>query len=108
MLVIFSSTATGDITMFADVARHLLKLMGQSGHIPGGIFAGDVPAVLERLQQAVSAEQQREEVADSSNGNPDENGDAPPAVTISARAFPLLEMLKAAAADETGIMWRQK
>lgn len=107
MLVIFSSTASGDITMFADVARHLLKLMGQSGHIPGGIFAEDVPAVLERLQQAVSAEQQKEDVADPANGNQDENGDAP-AVAISARAFPLLEMLKAAAADETGIMWRQK
>ena len=107
MLVIFSSTASGDITMFADVARHLLKLMGQSGHIPGGIFAEDVPAVLDRLQQAVSAEQQKEEVTDPSNGNQAENGD-PPAVTVSARAYPLLEMLKAAAADETGIMWRQK
>lgn len=105
MLVIFSSTAYGDITMFARDAKHLLKLMGQTGNIPGGVLAEDVPTVLARLQKAVTAEQSSEN--DEEPVVDEASGEVPP-VGISARAYPLIEMLKAAAEAETSIMWRQK
>ncbi|MGZ5225221.1 MAG: DUF1840 family protein, partial [Burkholderiales bacterium] len=52
MLVRFDSKV-GTITMFGDVANTLLRLMGQSGAVPGAILAPDIPAAVERLQHGV-------------------------------------------------------
>jgi hypothetical protein len=54
MLVTFSCPAYADITMFGDVAVHLLKMMGHSGKVPSALLAADVPAALERLEAAGS------------------------------------------------------
>lgn len=51
MLVIFRSTATESITMFQDVAVQLLKLMGATGRIPGGLSPDDVGPALQRLER---------------------------------------------------------
>jgi hypothetical protein len=50
MLVTFKTDAHADIIMFGDVAQTLLKLMGQSGRIPGALLAADIPQALARLQ----------------------------------------------------------
>ena len=42
MIVTFKTKPYADITMFGDVAIHLLKLMGHSGTVPGAIVAEDV------------------------------------------------------------------
>jgi hypothetical protein len=39
--------------MFGEVAVGLLKLMGQSGVLPGAILAADIPAAVQRLRSAV-------------------------------------------------------
>ena len=101
MLVKFSCNVHGDITMFGDDAKHLLKMMGHSGTIPSAIYADDVPAVLERLQKAVAVEQFKP-VEDSSS---DEDEQDEPSVGIALRAFPLIEMLTAAARDNCNVMW---
>ena len=41
MLVRFKSPATETITMFGNDATQLLKLMGATGRIPGGLSAED-------------------------------------------------------------------
>lgn len=43
MLVTFTTSAYADITMFGDVAVHLLKLMGHSATMPGALLAEDIP-----------------------------------------------------------------
>jgi Domain of unknown function (DUF1840) len=102
MLVKFTSPAHSDFTMFANVAVHLLKMMGQSGAIPGGISAEDVPVVLEHIQELVKGE--KDVVAeDSSNDSGDKEEDE--LVNIELRAFPLIEMLKAAAEEKSHVMW---
>ena len=40
MLVTFTTSAYANITMFGDVALHLLKLMGHSATVPGALLAG--------------------------------------------------------------------
>ncbi len=103
MLVIFSSTATGDVMMFGDIARRLLRLMGQTGNIPGGITAEHIPAALQRLHEAL------EETTEEADKAPDEDDkDRAPRVGLAVRAYPLIEMLKAAVAEDTSVMWRQK
>ena len=99
MLITFSCPAYADITMFGDIALHLIKLMGQSATVPGALLAEDIPAALQRLEAGIKAESQSLQPEPSA----DEDGEA--AVSLSHRALPLIELLKAAAKAEVNVMW---
>ena len=104
MLVVFTSKAFYDITMFGDVAEQLIKMMGHSGTIPGAVGADDVPAALERLQGKVKSE----EAKPRTKRGPDDEEEDEVHVSLSNRAFPLIEMLTAAAEEHAGVMWYAK
>ena len=53
MLMQFKSPATETITMFDNDAVQLLKLMGATGRVPGGLTGEDVQAAMARLESAV-------------------------------------------------------
>ena len=101
MLVRFNSDA-GIITMFGDVAVTLLKMMGQSGAVPGAIRPEDIPPALERLKRAVAAHEE------PSPGPDDKNKDAEPRVSLRQRAFPLIELLARAAQRECHVIWEEE
>lgn len=107
MLVTFRSKSWSNITMFGDVAVTLLKMMGHSGTVPGALRAGEVPAALARLKQQIAA------------ANPDDESspriapvaadpEAPPAVGLRQRAYPLIQLLSAAARQECDVMWDEE
>lgn len=98
MLVRFNSDA-GLIIMFGDVAVTLLKMMGQSGAVPGAIRPEDVAPALARLKRAVAAHEE------PSPGPADKNHDAEPSVSLRRRAFPLIELLARAAKRECHVIW---
>jgi Domain of unknown function (DUF1840) len=99
MLVIFTTDAYADITMFEGDALAMLKMMGHSGAVPGAILAADIPQAPSRLTAALEAQK-----ADSS---PVENEDAEePAVSMTNRALPLIELLTAAAKADRNVMWK--
>jgi hypothetical protein len=100
MLVTFSCPAYANITMFGDVAVRLLHLMGHSGTVPSALLAEDVQAALERLEAAVEADKQLSHPQKSAEKEDDE-----PAVTLSLRALPMTELLKAAAKAKCNVMW---
>ncbi len=100
MLVTFSCPAYADITMFGEVAVRLLNLMGHSGTVPSTLLAENVQAALERLEAAVEADKQLSQPKESAEGEDDE-----PVITLSHRALPLIELLKAAAKAECNVMW---
>jgi len=98
MLVTFTTQAYADITLFGDVAKALLTMMGHTPAVPGAILAADVPAALERLTAAVEA---------AKAAPPAEDTDADePAVSIAHRALPILALLAAAARAEVNVMWK--
>ena len=105
MLVTFRTKAYANITMFGDVAKQLLELMGHSGTVPSAIKAEDVPAALARLVAAIKqrAAADAADLPESDRGR--EDYDAPRKVTLSQRAGPLLELLRAAAAEKADVMW---
>ncbi len=109
MLVTFHSKAYADITMFGDVAKELLHLMGHSGTVPSAIRAEDVPAALARLEAAIVQRRQAEaaEAKEAKAKAPESERDdeAPRKVPLSHRALPLLELLRASAARNAGVMW---
>lgn len=100
MLITFSCPAYADITMFGDVAINLLKLMGHSGQVPSALLAKDVSDALEKLEAAIEAENQQQSINDIARTNDDE-----PVITLSKRALPLIELLRAAAKSKSNVMW---
>ncbi len=87
--------------MFGDVAETLLKMMGQSGVLPGALVAKDVPAALERLKRG-AAVQRTPDPADA------ESGDAEGKVSLKQRAFPLVDLLGRCAEKNCDVIWEQE
>jgi hypothetical protein len=104
VLVTFRSKSWSNITMFGDVAVTLLKMTGHSGTVPGALRAGDVPAALARLKQELAAINPEHESAQNS-APAAEDTDAQPVVGLRLRAYPLIQLLSAAAQQECDVMW---
>jgi len=100
VLVKFHSPAFATITMFGDVAVTLLKMMGMSGSVPGALRPEDVPAALERLKKSLGSQPPTQ----LPEKDKEEDKDSPP-VSLSQRAFPLIELLTAAAKKNVHVMW---
>jgi len=105
MLITFSCDAYSDTTYFGDVAQNLLKMMGQSGNVPGAILAEDVPKALERLRSAVDALKAIKTPKTSSEGADKQDDWKDKPVTLAHRALPLIELLNAAAKANKNVMW---
>ena len=100
MLVRFDSKA-GTITMFGEVAINLLRLMGQSGAIPGAILSQDIPAALERLRGGVSGHAEKPPAR-----NRDDESEPP--VSLRNRAVPLIDLLERAAKSGADVTWEEE
>ncbi len=99
MIVTFKTKAYPDIIMFGDVARKLLRMMGQSGHVPGACRATSVGAARQSLQAAL------DELGPQADASQPDRRDGEPKVTIHQRAFPLLELLAAAERGGRDVIW---
>ena len=99
MLVIFSTKAHENITMFGDIAIQLIKMMGHSETVPGAILAEDVAQAYDNLNKAL-----RHQNNQPSAINPeDEENDVE--VSIDHRALPLLGLLQSAMKQKSNVMW---
>jgi hypothetical protein len=101
MLVTFESRSYADITMFGEIAVHLLHLMGHSGTVPGAIQAEDIPEMLARLKSALQQADAELPVKTKSRGNKDDEDK----VSLAHRALPLINLLEAAVAANSDVMW---
>lgn len=106
-LVIFRSKAAADITMFAESARRIFEIIGRPESARGVITAEQVPDALQRLTAAVEQEkaQHKDASADAGNDEPDGRVTQARGVTFSQRAFPLIEMLRAAQKKNADVTW---
>jgi hypothetical protein len=100
MLVTFQTKAYADITMFGEVAKQLLGMMGLSGTVPSALMAEDVPAALAELRNAVQALPE-EPAADARDQEENEAR-----VPLARRAIPLVDLLEAAAQAQANVIWR--
>ena len=118
MLVTFRSEATESITMFGDVAKSLLNLMGATGRIPGALGPEDVPAALARLESEVEALKAAAHVTPAPPANnedfaadedeDEDDGKSSQPVALATRAIPLLSLMKRAAAANVAVVWEGK
>jgi len=100
MLIRFDSKA-GTITMFGEVAISLLRLMGQSGAIPGAILSQDIPAALARLRGGVGAHTEKPPARNRDD-------EAEPPVSLHNRAVPLVDLLERAAKSGADVTWEEE
>lgn len=103
MPIIFKSRHSPNIVMLEGVALELIKLMGHSSTVPGALAAEDIPAALQRLEQAVTAVPGRPLQADHHDS--EDNEDREPSISGAHRALPLIEMLKSAMKEDDYVIW---
>jgi hypothetical protein len=107
-LVVFRSKAAGEIFMFAETARRIFDILGRPDAPRGVITAEQVPDALERLTAAVEEEKAQLKAAEAEADLRDKegaNGVSARAITLAQRAFPLLEMLRAARKSNVDVTW---
>lgn len=109
MLVRFHSKTSAGVLMFGDIAVALLRLMGMSGSVPGAVLAKDIPEALGRLRQAVESPEGDRVLQPGGPKKHDDEADGPdvPQVKLRTRAYPLIQMLEAAAAGECDVIWEE-
>jgi hypothetical protein len=99
MLIKFYSKV-GSFTMFGDIAKQLIKMMGHSGAVPGAVRAADLSDARRRLESAVAAAGS----APAETGQEDDDDEKPP-VTLRQRAYPLMDLLKRAQKEDCDVLW---
>lgn len=104
-LVVFRSKVAGDIVMFADNARRIFEIIGRPESARGVITAAQVPDALSRLTAAVDEEKLQRAASASDDSDAGHSGQQARGVTFSQRAFPLIEMLRAAQKKGADITW---
>jgi len=101
-MVTFKTNHHGNVFMFDRDARTMLRLMGQRSHAPGALNAEDVPAALVHLKKAIETHGSQPSETDDRR---DEDEDREPPVLLRTRAFPLIELLTAAAEHDDYVIW---
>jgi hypothetical protein len=107
-LVVFRSKAAGEIFMFPETARRIFAIIGRSEAARGVITAEQVPDALQRLVAAVEQEKADIKAATEAARKEDraeEQPGTPAPVTLAQRAFPLIEMLRAAEKRKVDVTW---
>jgi hypothetical protein len=107
-LVVFRSKAAGEIFMFAETSRRILEIIGREDAPRGVITAEQVPAALQRLVSAVDQEKADAKAAAAAAEQADrrsEPTDTPQPITLGQRAYPLIEMLRAAERRKVDVTW---
>jgi hypothetical protein len=106
MLYEFKSRATGSVVMTQKVAERLLQIIGKPTGPTGIILPEQMPAALAALQHEIDAERQ---AANPKQLEQDEqealDRGRPIPVSLAQRAWPLIDMLRAAQAADKEITW---
>jgi hypothetical protein len=111
MLVKFKSKAAADVVMYEEHAKLILDLLGKD--TKQGIITAEQagPAIaaieteIERFKQ-LAAEDERQNGVEQDDAYDDlEQTGQPPIVKFATRAYPLLEMLRAADKNKQPVVW---
>ena len=110
MLYEFKCRATGPVVMTQKVAERLLGIIGKETGPTDIILPAQMPGAIRALEAAIAAERERPqpEPKDAESGDEEENErdeEARRPVSLAQRAWPLIDMMKAAAAADREITW---
>jgi hypothetical protein len=112
MLITFTSKAAAEVTMYKEHAKRILDLLGKDVN-RGVITAAEAPKAVEVLEKEIaetrmhhaSDDMQRDVHAHHSEVGDDADHEGMELVSFATRAFPLLEMLRAARNGGNDVLW---
>lgn len=107
MIVTFQSPASGDVIMFGDVAKRMMKIMGKEASDKGIVTVEQLPEAIARLKAAIEEDKQRRAAMreeDLPQSEPAGKGSRP-FVTLTQRALPLLELLEWSLKKKKPVVW---
>lgn len=105
MLITFKSKAAAEIVMYETHVKPILDLLGKD--IKRGIITADECAnAIALIEKKISENKsQTEKTAPQQESDHQDQPILPAPVSMSARFYPLLEMLKAAEKKHSDIVW---
>ncbi|HLL10902.1 MAG TPA: DUF1840 domain-containing protein [Rubrivivax sp.] len=112
MLITFKSKAAAEIIMYQEHAKRILDMFGKDVH-RGVITAAESAPLIARLEKEIAESrlhQHSEEVrhdVDTHHGEHGDDNDHEPVAVVDfhTRAYPLLEMMRAAHQGGHDILW---
>ena len=107
MLITFKSSAAADVLMYKVHAKPLLDVLEKE--IDQGIItANEMAGAISLLENEITRNKSAPATSSSNLSNEkdtDDDLDSGKIVSLSARAYPLLEMMRASLKEKTFIMW---
>ncbi|WP_460838898.1 DUF1840 domain-containing protein [Noviherbaspirillum agri] len=112
MLVTFKSKAAAEVMMYEEHAKRILDLLGKDVK-RGIITSAETPNAVAKLEAEIAesrlhptSEEVRRDVLAHHGDEGDDNEHEPVEfVSFATRAYPLLEMLRAAQHNKQDVMW---
>lgn len=104
MLITFTSKSAADVLMYATHAKPILDLLGKDTQ-RGVITAEETGDAIARIESAIANSARPPRSASQNAAEEEDDNPAEQRVSFAARAFPLLEMLRAAQRDRQFVMW---
>ena len=104
MLYKFKSRSAADLVMLESIGRRLLEVLGREP-VDKGIFeATDLPALMQRLEQAI---EQEEALLEEAEREAKAQGQTirRPEVSLRQRLWPMREMMRRSHAEGQAIVW---
>lgn len=101
MIYKFKSKAAGDVIMLGANGDRVLELIGKDRTPQGIIEPGQMAAAIAALSAAVAADDAARAAADAG----EDGAGRPEGISLRQRAWPLVEMMKRALAEEEPIVW---
>ena len=110
MLITFKSKAYPNVMMYQDHAKRILDLLNKDSD-RGVITAEEAGRAVKLLENEIEESRKHQPTDEmeqdvmAHNGEEDTEHEPVEVVSFSTRAFPLLEMLRAARDQQTDVLW---
>lgn len=101
----FKSKAGADVIMMQPNGDQALQALGREPSAQGIFQAADLPALIQRAEAAITEEQAVHERAAADAQAEGRTPPPKPEVQLRQRLWPLLELMRAAAAKNTDVVW---
>lgn len=105
MIYKFKSKAAGDVIMMGPSGDHVLRIIGKTPAPQGIIEPAAMPAAISAIEKAIADEEEARRQAEAEAAAEGRKLPASDAVSLRQRAWPLVEMMKRASADNKDIVW---
>ena len=104
MLITFKSRASPDVLMLADLANYLLGIVGKHLGPCGVIERHELSDAISRMEEAIAEDQRASDAHDEMHYGT-QAGVRERTAGLAQRAYPFLDMLRAAQKQDVDIIW---